>query len=832
MCAGVGDDAMPGNHISSAIRHIAHDRFSSGINIASLAIGLAAALLVLLFVQHELSYDRWIPDAEQIYRYESELMETDGSSVHVALSPAVARNMLLNRYSEIEAATRILLALHSLHMADKVHYEWMAFVDKNFFDVLDIPLLEGDKSTAIADLSSVLLSEKMALKYFGKQAPLGKTLSVEAGDGGEIRDFRVTGVFRDIPLNSHLDLDFIFRKQPDKGNFDLQYGDSWHAFSVYTYLKLSGGARPELVEAGFPALLDDHVDATRWGDGYTGSDFYRPYLIGLTDIHMDTRTSDPMRRVGDWGLVYSLLGIALLIVSMASINFMNLALARSMSRSREVSIRKVHGAGRRQLISQYLTETAILTLLALFLAIIAVTFVLPYLNSFIGKDLVLGTLLTGGMIATVLVLLAVVALLAGLYPAFVLSSFRPATILRGTTGKSGKGHRLRTALVVFQFTVSITLGIVATVIQSQRHFTASHDLGFPTDDKLVIRWMNWGHFAEKSPVINDRIHALSDVIGTAYSSAVPGDPVGGGVTMSVPGNMGDDRLRAHPLNVDDGFFDVYGVELLAGRFFSRNFGEDDIDVDRPEEGEIVQFSTILNESALRGLGYESAEAALGVTLDVGIDTLEPRVVGVVRDFHFSSLREEILPTAYYMSSEGFGNLTVRFRQGTDLAALVNDITAIWQDFIPRDPITLEYLNQNITALYAEDHRQGLMVTGLAALALFIACMGLYGLSALTAMERSREVSIRKVHGASIPTIISLLLWRLSNPVLLAIMFAWPLAWYGAREYLDQFSYRIDPGPLFFIGAGMFALLIASLTVGGHAYKIARTNPIHALRERA
>jgi len=823
---------MLGNYFRSAIRHIGHNRFSSGINIASLAIGLAAALLVLLFVRHELSYDRWIPDAKRIYRYESELMETDGSSVHVARSPAVARDVLLSRYSEIEAATRVFLALHSLHMADKVHYEWVVFVDENFFDVLDIPLLEGDKSTVLTGLTSVLLSEEMALKYFGNQPPVGQILSIEAGDGGEIRDFRVTGVFRDIPLNSHLDLNFIFRKQANEGNFDITYNDSWHDFAVYTYLKLNEGARPELMEAGFPALLDDHVDATRWGNNYTASDFYHPYLIGLTNIHMDTRDTNPMRPLGDRELVIALLGIAFLIVTIAGINFMNLALARSMSRAREVSIRKVHGAGRRQLMSLYLTETAILTLLALSLAIIAVSFVLPYLNTFIDKDLTLDTLLTGGMIASVFALLSFVAVLAGLYPAFVLSSFRPATILRDTTGKSGKGHRLRTALVVFQFTVSIALGIGATVIQSQRHFTASHNLGFSTDDKLVIRWMNWGHFAEKSPVINDRIRALPDVIGTAYSSAVPGDTTGGSVTMSVPGSMVGEGLRARPLNVDDGFFDVYGVELLAGRFFSQDFGEDDINADRPEEGELVQFSTILNESALHGLGFESAEAALGVTLDVVIDTLEPKIVGVVRDFHFSSLRQEILPTTYFMSSDGFGNLTVRFRQGTDVAALVRDITAIWQDIIPRDPITLEYLDQNVAAHYAEDRRQGLMVTYLAALALFVACMGLYGLSALTAVEKSREVSIRKVHGASRFTIISLLLWRFSNPVLLAIMFAWPLAWYGARQYLDQFSYRIDLGPLFFIGAGLSALLIASLTVGGHAFKVASTNPVHALRERA
>jgi putative ABC transport system permease protein len=290
-------------------------------------------------------------------------------------------------------------------------------------------------------------------------------------------------------------------------------------------------------------------------------------------------------------------------------------------------------------------------------------------------------------------------------------------------------------------------------------------------------------------------------------------------------------VRSIPLNVDDGFFDVYGVELVAGRFFSRNFGEDDMDVETAGEGELHKFSTILNESAVHALGFESAQDALGVILDVGMDNLEPKVVGVVRDFHFASLREEIMPTTYFMSSNGFGNLTVRFRQGTNVAALVGQITAVWQDFIPKDPISLEYLDQILTVHYAEDRRQGVMVTSLAVLALFVACMGLYGLSALTAAERSLEVSIRRVHGASIPTIILLLLWRFSRPVLLAIGFAVPLAWYGAHEYLNQFSYRIDLGLLLFLGVGLTALLIAGLTVSAHAFKVARNNPIHALRER-
>ena len=818
-------------HFSTALRHLGHNKFATGINVISLAVGLAATLLVALFVQHELSYDRWIPDAQQVYRYETELKQPDGSSVHLAVAPDVAGDALINRFSEIETVTRVATNIHSLHVANEVHYEWIAFADSEFFDVLDIPLIEGNKATALADTSSVLLSEDMALKYFGELSPLGQTLSVEAGNGGDIRDFRVTGVFRNIPTNSHLELNMLLSRQGADDAFDFTRDDNWHNYNVYTYLKLRPGAKPELLEAAFPALLDEHVDASRWGEGSVGSDYYRPYLVGLTDIHMDTVNIVPMRPVGDWGLVYSLTAIALLILSIASINFMNLAMARSLTRAREVSIRKVHGAGRRQLMSQYLTETVIQITGALAFALILVMFVLPYLNTYVDKALTLTSLLDISMLVMVFLMVALVAVLAGLYPALVISSFRPATVLRGTQGSGRKGHRLQTWLVVFQFTVSVALGIGALVIQSQRHFTASHELGFSTDDKLVIRYMNWGHFAEKSSVINERIRALPEVVSTAYSGAVPGDVTGNSVTLSAPDLATDVEVRGLPLNVDGGFFDVYGVELLAGRFFSQEFGEDDMNIDPVAEGELHRFSTILNESAVHALGFKMAEDALGSILDVGVENLEPKVVGVVRDFHFASLREEIIPTTYFMSSEGFDNLTVRFKQGTNVIALVEQITAIWKDFIPKDPITLEYLDQNLAVLYAEDRRQGMMVTGLATLVLFVACMGLYGLSALTAAERSREVSIRKVHGASILTIILLLLWQFSRPVLLAIGFASPLAWYGARQYLDQFSYRIDLGPFLFISAGLMALLIAGLTVSAHAFKVACTNPIHALRER-
>jgi putative ABC transport system permease protein len=827
------------NYLTAAIRHIGRNRFASTINIISLAIGLTAALLVMLFVRHELSYDRWIPNADQIYRYDTEIVDAGGNPVYMPRGPAGALDVMMARFPEIEKATRFSFGEHSLHRDDQVHYEFMIFAEENFFDVLDIPLIEGDRETALSGVTSVLLSQEKALKYFGGQSPLGQTLSVEEDSGGEKRDFLVTGVFRNIPLNSHLDIDFILSNQPNDEGYGFQIDSPWHRLNAYTYLQLAAGTNPGLIEASFPAMLDDHVDGTRYEDGRSGSDAYHPYLIPLTDIHMNQNNADPMRPLGERGLLYALMGIALLILVIASINFMNLELARSLTRAREVSIRKVHGAGRRQLMTQYLGETFILTLLALGLALAAAALVLPYLNAFVDKDLALNNLLTGEMIIALLLLLGTVSLFAGLYPAFVLSSFRPAAIFRSARGQGGT-HRLRNALVVFQFTVSIALGIGATVIQSQRHYTATHDLGFATADKLIIRWMNWGHFAEKSPLIRERIQAHPDVIGTAYSDVVPGDPMFGYIPITLPGYTGDEPIQARAMNVDDGFFDVYGVELVAGRFFSRDFGEDYLQVNDggEEEGQgeqdapqIQQFSTLLNESAVRQIGFESAEAALGATFGVGESGLRPTVVGVVRDFHFSSLREEIGPVTYYMASERFANLTVRVRRGADMSAVVRDITAIWHDSIPRDPITLEYLDENIAALYGKDRRQGLMVSTLAALALLVACMGLYGLSALTAAEKSREVSIRKVHGASIPAIISLLLWRLSNPVFLAIVLAWPLAWYGARQYLDAFSYRIDLGAGFFIGAGISALIISSLTVGGHAVKVARTNPIHALRER-
>ena len=824
---------MFATYFSAAIRQMSHNKFASGINILSLAIGLTVALIVILFVRHELSYDQWIPNAENVYRFETKINQTNGGSIFIAQTYPPAAPVLKSRFSEIEAITRLHFNIHSLHRADQVHYEDMVFAEPNFFEVLDIPLIEGDKATALAGVSSVIISEERALKYFGTDPAMGQVLTIETVEGGELRDFQVTGVFRDIPRNSHLDLHFILSNQPADDGFGFYDDGSWDNIMAHTYLKLAEGAGTELMEAEFPALMDEFVDTSRRPEGTKGSDMVTGMLTRVTDLHMNQRNIQPLRPVGDWTLVYALTGIAVLILAIASINFTNLALARSLSRAREVSIRKVHGAGRRQLLSQYLLETAILTMLALGLALITVSAVLPYLNAFIGKDLTLESLLTVEMIAAVFSLLSFVAVIAGLYPAMVLSSYRPAVIFSGLRGKRGKAHRLRTALVVFQFTISIALGIGATVIQSQRHYTAERDLGFSIQDKVVLRWMNWGHFAEKAEVINERILAHPDVIGTAFSNVVPGDQYFGNSPMSVPGYAGEEPVRGRPVNIDEGFFELYEPELLAGRALSREFGQDNalLGVEMDEQEDPVRISVVLSESAVQLLGFESPEMALGVTMDISQPLLVPEVVGVVKDFHFTSLREEILPTIFFMVSSGFGNLTVRFRAGTDVPALVSDITAIWKDFIPRDPITIDYLDQNIADLYENDRQQGMMVTALAALALLVACLGLYGLSALAATETSREVSIRKVHGASIPAIISMLLWRFSIPVLIAIGIAWPLGWFGSSQYLDQFSYRIDLGMVYFAGVGLAALLIAGLTVGGHAFKVARSSPIHALRVR-
>jgi putative ABC transport system permease protein len=822
------------NYLVTAIRHILRNRFVSAINIMSLAIGLAAALLVLLFVKHELSFDRWIPDAENIYRYETELRYQDGPSTFLPFAPTGVRDALLDRFSEIEAITRFSAGIHSLHQDNKVHYETLLFVDENFLEVLEIPLAEGDTSTVLGNGNSALLSEAKALKYFGDRSPLGETITVETANGGEKRDFLVTGVFREIPRNSHLDIDFIIRNQPNIEGFGFDEEPSWHEFRVYTFLKLKAGTHPSTLENAFPALMNEVVDASRFDGELSASEAFGPYLNRLTDIHLNQRDTDPFRPPGDIGLLYALSGIALLVLAIASINFMNLTLARSIGRSREVALRKVLGAHRTQLIIQYLGETVLLTLAALGLAIFLVALVLPSLNGFIDQDLSANSLASTDLVLPLAALLGFVALLAGLYPAFVVTSYRPAAVFRSSLRKSGGPHFLRNSLVIFQFVISIALGISATVIQSQRHFTSNYNLGFSTEDKLIMRWMNWGHFAEKSPIINDRIRALPAVNGTAYSNIVPGDLVPGFVPLSLAGVPANDsglesQLMARPKNVDGGFFEVYEVELLAGRFFSREFGVDDMQGDEPEEGEVRRLSTILNRTALHRLGFSSADQALGRVLDVGVETLEPVVVGVVEDFHFSSLREEITPIAYYMESLGFGNLTVKFRSGTDIPQLVRDITAIWHDFIPNDPITIEFLNELVSAQYENDRRQGVMVTGLASLALIVACMGLFGLSALTSQEKSREVSIRKVYGASVGTIVRILLWRFSFPVLLSIVLAWPLAWFVSRKYLDGFTYRIDLEPALFLGAGLAAVLIASLTVGGHAVKVATANPIKALR---
>jgi putative ABC transport system permease protein len=817
------------NYLSLAMRQIARNRFVSAVKVLSLAIGLAAMLLALMYVGHELSYDRWIPNAENIYRYETELLDSGGTPVFLASAPSAAGETLKNRFSEIEEVTRFSQNLHSLHKDGEVHYEWVIFADENFLEVLDLPLLAGDRSTVLSGALSALISQEMSLKHFGGMSPIGETLTVENIDGGEKLDFMITGVFRDIPDNSHLALDIILRNQPGRVGFGHQEEESWNMFPTFTYLVLSAGSSPGTIEAGLPALMDDRVDVQGTGRQKRGSEVFRPYLSRLTGIHMNQKNLQPMRPPGDWGLIYALGGIALLVMAIASINFMNLALARSLSRSREVAMRKALGARRAQLICQYLVETGILALMAMALALALVALALPSLNALVSKRLALDALYSPSLLLSVLSLLVMVAVLSGLYPALVISSFRPAAVFRSERSKSRKGRALRNGLVIFQFAICIALGLDAAVIRSQQHFISSYDLGYSSGDKLVLRWMNWGHFAEKSPMINERIRQLPAVAGTAYSGIVPGDPWQGNVPLS-RGDFGvENPVRGRATNVDENFFEVYGVELVAGRFLSREFGADRVAEDAEGDEEIRQFSIIVNESAVQRLGFESAETTLGAMVKVGDETLQPTIVGVVRDAHFSSLKTEVLPTIFYMAEAGFANLTVRFVPGTDIPALVREITGIWKDYIPREPVTIEFLDELLAAHYQDDQRQGMMLNGFAILALVLACVGLFALSALTVAEQAREVSIRKVYGASVFRIMSLMLWRFSFPVLIAIVFAWPLAWIAARQYLDNFSYRMELEPATFVVAGLAAVLIAWATVACHALKVATCKPIHTLR---
>lgn len=816
------------HYLKSALRSLRRDKQFGIINILGLAVALAAAILILLFIRDELSYDDWGPGTENLYRFEGSIGHQDGSREYVGVSPGRMRDPLAQDFpSEIEAISRLYFEGHLMLRGGDAFIETVGYVDPGFFDIFDIPALAGDRDAVFADNTSLLVTESMARKYFGDTDPVGQILNPDDVDYA----FRVVGVIPDLPANTHLQFDFIALFDPARYLDRPWIATYWQSHNLHTYMKLSPATDPATLERAFPAFLDRNVTAEDApGVNEPLSKTLKLRLLPVSDVHLKSTGRFQMKPPGDMRLVISFAIIAGLIIFIACVNFINLATARASLRTREIALRKVVGARRMQLITQFLLETAITVGIALLLALTLVELALPWFNDFITKFLALD--LSSDPMAMVMVagLLVVVGLGAGLHPAFHITRVRPAAVLHSSGAAKLQGGKLRTALVTLQFAISIGLIAITLIVASQTRYTRNKDLGFDIDSRLHITNMAYKDIAPVAETIRQEIMKLPSVADSAFSYRTL--PLRGkwGFSFQKIGDPQQTTYNLEDVPVEHEMLDFIGARLIAGRMFDRNRALDRIR--SPEtEGGVTESSSILSRQAVTYMGYASPEEAIGQSFSYE-QTGEIRrvtIIGVVEDMHMRSLRDSIEPLIFFVPDADVTTLNVRAVAGREAEAQ-RAIELIWKRFVPTFPMNLSWYAENYGQLYAADEQRGDMFGVFAVFAVFVSAIGLFSQAAYNAQRRTKEIGIRKLMGANTFAVVRLMVWQFSKPVLVANLIAWPAAWLITRDWLSGFAYRIDLTPVPFVTASFLAFLIAATTVIYHAVRASGTSPAVVLKQ--
>jgi putative ABC transport system permease protein len=806
------------------LRSLLGNKLYSFINIGGLAAALASVILLSLYVKVELSYDRQWLDASNLYRVSLTMHPGDGSpDTQLATAPIPLAGWLQQDLPQIIEVARMRESRVLLRRDDTAFYEDNGRdVDASFFQLFNVTWLQGDAAHAFeVPLRSVVLTRSKALRYFGSEDPMGQTLMLE-----NRVPLKVTGVIADLPQDTHLTGDVFLSMEGYERFLPENIRTGWFAKIMYTFVKVKPDTDMAALAAQLPALLSRHLDPeTVKQNSLT--------LMPLADIHLHSQLDRELRAPGSFATVLALITVAVGILLIACFNFMNLATARSTLRGREVAVRKTIGAERWQLVLQFLGESIGMTLVATVLAVAIVEVVLPAFVGFTGKQIAFDPLHDHGLQGQLLALVLIVGLLAGSYPAFYLSSFQPSLVLRN--GFTLGGVLLRNLLVILQFAISIALVIVTAVVLLQVSYAQSYDAGFNKEQIVVIdnataalgppsRWS-----ALKAELLRNR-----DVLGVTGVDKTPGSVNLNSLEVTPEGGTQSHTLVSQ--FVDYGFFEVFDIKPLVGRLFTPEFPADSLEAPATQGGK-PGGNFILNAAAARELGW-TPESAMGKQLKApfGPDVvLDGYVVGVVADSNFESIRSRVkpmvfmvIPSGFYEETPAFGSAVIRIAA----SGVNNTLAAIdqaWQTVMPEYPLSRSVLSDNFAALYQDDTRLGQIFIAFSALAIVIACLGLYGLATFNAQRRTKEIGIRKVMGGSVWSIVLLLTNDFSKLVLLSNLLAWPIAYYAMNRWLENFAYRIDLTPLIFIGSGLIALCIAWVTVGGTAAKAASQKPVLALR---
>ncbi len=777
------------NYLKITVRNIIRHKAYSFINIAGLAIGMTATILILLWIQDELSYDRFHKNLKEIYR-----LVAEENGVRYAVSHAPIGHTLKEEYTEIVNATRVNIgtARDLLKYQDKRFEQRGKRVDPDFFKIFSFPFIIGDPNTALIDPTAIVVSENLAKKLFDDKDPIGEIIYVD-----NHLDCKVTGVIENVPHNSHLQFDFL--RPFEEG----EWTHNWNDWSYYTYVLLQKNSSIHEVNQKINDCFKKYKSPTKNIAKYT--------LQPLNQIHLYSNFKFDIEGNGDIQYVYIFTLIAIFILLIACINFMNLSTARSANRAKEIGIRKVVGSIRIQLVKQFFSESILMAFIAYIIAMFLVELILPMFNSFSGKHLSFNSL-EYPLILSSLAIIIITGIVAGSYPAILLSSLRPIKVLRNTTKLDTRGANFRKVLVVTQFALSIGLIISTMVVANQFNFMRNAKLGFNKENLLYLPLR--GISGERIESLKTEILRHPNIVNVSASSSLLTEMLDGTTGAEWEGKEEDQKIQMQYMAVDYDYMDTFKMQMAQGRFFSKEFATD------ANEG------VILNEAAIKAMELKSP---IGKRFSCFWKP-DARIIGVISDFNYRPLREELEPLIMGVISDRVNYLTIRTKPiQSGISDLIHFLESKWKEYNYDYPFEFHFLDDTIDRLYAAEQQMSIIYKYFAFLAIFIACLGLFGLASYSAERRTKEIGIRKVLGASEIKIVGMLTMDFTKWILFANLIAWPIACYAMNKWLQNFAYHIDIQWWVFVLAGGIALVIAFFTVSWQAIRAATANPVEALR---
>ncbi|MFI5163267.1 MAG: ABC transporter permease [Sphingobacteriales bacterium] len=796
------------NYIKTAFRSLLKNKGFTAINVLGLALGLATCLLIVFYVIDELSYDRFNTKADRIYRTNTDIKYGGNTSSYAISPPPMAA--ALSSFPEVEKAVRIIASTGTRFRKgnENIIEDKVAYADPNIFDVFTLPMVDGNPKNALSEPNTIVISERAAQKYFNRTNVVGQDLFL----GSENKNFKITGVVRNMPAQSHFNYDYFL----SMSSLATSKDNNWNNFSFSTYILFKEGTDPKRFETKLNILTHQHFGLDNYAKMEKNGNYIRVNLTRLTDIHLLSNRQYELGTNSSITYVYIFSAIALFVLLIACINFMNLSTARSANRAREVGVRKVLGSSRKSLIAQFMSESIMVTLSATVIAVLAAWALLPLFNQMSGKDLSITFQTLKWLLPSLIIIVIVVGVLAGSYPAFYLSGFQPIQVLKGKLSTGFKGSNFRNFLVVLQFSISIFLIIGTLVIYNQLNYIQHKDLGFNRNQVLVVKHVE---VLENAKTLKTEIKTIPGIENATLSGFLPtGSLRAPDAVFSKKSPDAKNALFTEIWPVDNDYINTMGMSLATGRNFSGVLASD-------------SSAVIINATAARMLGYSNAplgkklyspETVAGKTV-----VKEYTVIGVLKDFNFKSLRDNITPVVMKLADNNDA-LSVRIN-ARDLTPFVSKIESKWNSVSPNQHFEYSFMDEDFNNAYKFETRTGTIFFSFTVFAIIIACLGLFGLAAYASEQRTREIGIRKVLGASVAAITNLLSRDFIKLVLISILIATPLAWWAMHQWLQGFAYRQSIQWWVIASAAWGSVIIAFITVSFQSIKAALANPVDSLR---